>query len=89
MTSPDIHALGGAYVLDAVDDLERAAFDRHLADCETCANEVAELRDAAARLTDGTWSVPAAADARAGAGPRRGHGPASPRGTAEEECRTR
>ena len=58
MTSPDIHALGGAYALDAVDDLERAAFDRHLADCETCANEVAELRDAAARLTEGTWSVP-------------------------------
>jgi anti-sigma factor RsiW len=41
MTSPDIHALGGAYALDAVDDLERVAFDRHLAECETCALEVA------------------------------------------------
>ena len=58
MTRPDIHALAGAYAIDAVDDLERAAFDRHLADCETCANEVGELRDAAARLTEGTWSVP-------------------------------
>ena len=28
----DIHALAGAYALDAVDDLERAAFDRHLRD---------------------------------------------------------
>ena len=41
MTRPDIHALCGAYAVDAVDDLERAAFDRHLADCEACAAEVA------------------------------------------------
>ncbi|MFF5175538.1 anti-sigma factor domain-containing protein [Micromonospora sp. NPDC000089] len=54
----DIHALAGAYVLDAVDDVERAAFQRHLAGCETCATEVAELREAAARLADPTWSVP-------------------------------
>jgi hypothetical protein len=54
----DIHALLGAYVLDAVDDLERAAFERHLGDCETCRTEVAELREAAARLADGAWSVP-------------------------------
>ncbi|MFC0005956.1 anti-sigma factor [Micromonospora siamensis] len=54
----DIHALAGAYVLDAVDDVERAAFVRHLDDCETCALEVAELREAAARLADPTWSVP-------------------------------
>ena len=58
MTGPEIHTLVGAYAVDAVDDLERASFDRHLADCETCANEVGELRDAAARLTEGTWSVP-------------------------------
>ncbi|WBB74734.1 anti-sigma factor [Micromonospora sp. WMMD1128] len=54
----DIHALAGAYVLDAVDDVERAAFDRHLADCESCALELAELRETAARLADSTWSVP-------------------------------
>ncbi|WDZ85049.1 anti-sigma factor [Micromonospora cathayae] len=54
----DIHALAGAYVLDAVDDVERVAFGRHLAACETCAAEVAELREAAARLADPTWSVP-------------------------------
>ncbi len=31
MTGPEIHTLVGAYALDAVDDLERASFDRHLA----------------------------------------------------------
>jgi anti-sigma-K factor RskA len=54
----DIHALVGAYALDAVDDLERAAFDRHLAECETCRAEVDELRETASRLADSTWSVP-------------------------------
>ncbi|HEX8518639.1 MAG TPA: anti-sigma factor [Pseudonocardia sp.] len=58
MTSPDIHTLGGAYALDAVDDLERAAFDRHLAECESCAAEVAEYRETASRLAEGAWSVP-------------------------------
>lgn len=58
MTSPDVHALGAAYALDAVDDLERAAFDRHLAECETCAVEVAEYRETVTRLADGAWSVP-------------------------------
>jgi anti-sigma factor RsiW len=57
MTS-DIHTLVGAYALDAVDDIERAAFDRHLRECETCRAEVAELQSAAARLADGAWSVP-------------------------------
>jgi hypothetical protein len=56
--SDDIHALVGAYALDAVDDLERAAFDRHLRDCEACRADAADLQAAAARLADGTWSVP-------------------------------
>jgi anti-sigma-K factor RskA len=54
----DIHALVGAYALDAIDDLERAAFDRHIADCETCRAELDELRETAARLADSSWSVP-------------------------------
>jgi anti-sigma-K factor RskA len=58
MAETDIHALAGAYVLDAVDDLERAAFTRHLAECSSCATEVDEMQEAAARLADGTWSVP-------------------------------
>jgi anti-sigma-K factor RskA len=58
VTRPDIHALGGAYAVDAVDDLERAAFDRHLLECEACASEVAEYRETATRLAEGTWAVP-------------------------------
>lgn len=54
----DIHALAGAYVLDAVDDLERAAFARHLDECAACRTEVDELRETASRLADGTFSVP-------------------------------
>ncbi|MCR6490760.1 anti-sigma factor [Amycolatopsis sp. OK19-0408] len=50
MTTAEVHTLTGAYVLDAVTDLERAAFTRHLADCPTCGREVAEFRETAARL---------------------------------------
>ncbi len=32
----DIHHLTGAYALDAVDDIERARFEQHLAECEDC-----------------------------------------------------
>jgi hypothetical protein len=52
MTMSDIHSLSGAYALDAVDDLERAAFERHLRECEACALEVSELRETVARLAD-------------------------------------
>jgi anti-sigma-K factor RskA len=58
MTTTDIHALVGAYALDAVDDLERAAFERHILACEGCRSEVDELRETASRLADSTWSVP-------------------------------
>lgn len=58
MTTTDIHALVGPYALDAVDDLERVAFERHIADCEACRIEVGELRETATRLADSTWSVP-------------------------------
>ncbi|MEH1123646.1 anti-sigma factor [Micromonospora sp. CPCC 206061] len=54
----DVHALAGAYVLHALTDIERASFARHLSECEACATEVAELQETAARLADGTWSVP-------------------------------
>lgn len=58
MTTADIHALVGAYALNAVDDLERAAFDRHVAGCDSCRAELDELREAAGRLADPAWSVP-------------------------------
>jgi len=56
--STEIHALAGAYALDAVDDVERVAFRRHLAECETCSLEVAELRETVGRLADSTWAAP-------------------------------
>ena len=48
----DIHKLTGAYATDALDDLERARFEQHLAACPDCRAEVAELREAAARLAE-------------------------------------
>ncbi|HEY2949237.1 MAG TPA: anti-sigma factor [Micromonosporaceae bacterium] len=56
--SEEIHTLAGAYALDAVNDVERVAFARHLAGCESCAQEVSELQAAAVRLADATWSAP-------------------------------
>ena len=49
--SDDIHALSGAYAVDAVDDVERVRFERHLAGCEACQTEVASLQAAAAELS--------------------------------------
>ncbi len=46
--STDIHALVGAYAVDALDDIERAEFERHLAECSACQSEVAGLQEAAA-----------------------------------------
>jgi anti-sigma-K factor RskA len=56
----DIHALAGAYALDAVTDIERAAFARHVRECESCAVEVAELRETASRLAAVAWQAPPA-----------------------------
>ncbi|MGH3509032.1 MAG: anti-sigma factor domain-containing protein [Nocardioidaceae bacterium] len=47
----DIHALSGAYAVDALDDLERAHFQRHLSECAECRAEVASFRETAALLT--------------------------------------
>jgi anti-sigma-K factor RskA len=58
--SPDVHALTGAYVLDAVSDLERASFERHLAECDACAAEVRELRETATRLGQAATAEPPA-----------------------------
>jgi anti-sigma-K factor RskA len=58
LSTGDIHALAGAYALDALNDIERAAFDRHAAGCEVCAVEVAELQETVGRMAEVTWSVP-------------------------------
>lgn len=47
-----IHALSGAYAVDALDDIERAMFERHLADCAECRAEVESLREASSRLAE-------------------------------------
>lgn len=54
----DIHALSGAYAVDALDDHERHLFEQHLADCPACRAEVASLRDAAALLPETTSAAP-------------------------------
>jgi anti-sigma-K factor RskA len=46
----DIHTLTGAYVINALSEHERAAFERHMTECVACAEEVAELHETAARL---------------------------------------
>ncbi len=48
----DVHALSGAYAVDALDDLERATFERHLSECQECQAEVASLRETSALLAD-------------------------------------
>jgi anti-sigma-K factor RskA len=58
--SSDIHALVGAYAVDALDDLERAAFERHLAECAECRREVAGLREAAGLISETTTAEPPA-----------------------------
>jgi anti-sigma-K factor RskA len=54
----DIHALSGAYAVDALDELERAGFERHLAACAACRAEVSSLREATAAMGDGVALAP-------------------------------
>lgn len=64
MTDHDLHALSGAYALDALDDDERARFEAHLAGCADCQEEVASLGEAAALLgTEPMAPPPAVRDA--------------------------
>ncbi|WP_242910543.1 anti-sigma factor [Actinomadura terrae] len=46
----DPHHLAAAHALDALPDAERRRFERHLSGCSSCAQEVAGLREATARL---------------------------------------
>lgn len=66
---PEVHSLTGAYVCHALEPAEREAFERHLAECPTCVQEVAELRETAALLASAAAETPparlkAAVDAR-------------------------
>jgi len=46
----DEHTLAGAYAMDAISAADRERFERHLAGCEECAQEVASLRETTAVL---------------------------------------
>jgi len=56
----DSHALSGAYAVDALDDVERAAFERHLAGCASCRAEVADLRSTVSTLAHAVAVAPPA-----------------------------
>lgn len=58
--SDDIHALSGPYAVNAVDDVERARFERHLAHCPACQAEVDSLVATATLLTMTTQLAPPA-----------------------------
>lgn len=45
-----VHALSGAYAVDALDEAERVRFEEHLRTCPECQAEVASLRETAAAL---------------------------------------
>ncbi|MFD6279337.1 anti-sigma factor domain-containing protein [Streptomyces sp. NPDC060209] len=54
----DPHESSGAYVLHALPEDERRAFEAHLAECEACRREVAELQATAALLGRSTAQTP-------------------------------
>ncbi|QIX28314.1 anti-sigma factor [Nocardioides sp. JQ2195] len=54
----DIHALSGAYAVDALDEHERALFEQHLADCADCRAEVESLRETSALMAEITPVAP-------------------------------
>lgn len=50
----DVHDLTAAYALHALDEHERAEYEAHLAQCERCREELAQLAEPAAALA---WAV--------------------------------
>jgi anti-sigma-K factor RskA len=55
---PEPHTLAGAYALDALAGADRARFERHLARCQQCAQEISGLREATARLAAAAAAEP-------------------------------
>jgi anti-sigma-K factor RskA len=57
----DPHTLAAAYAMDAVPEPDRARFERHLAGCESCRQEVRGMREATAALAAASAVQPPAA----------------------------
>ncbi|GAA2943908.1 anti-sigma factor [Streptomyces enissocaesilis] len=58
MSEERMHALTGAYALNAVADGEREMVERHVRDCPECTQEVRELTATAARLGTAVAAAP-------------------------------
>jgi len=56
----EIHALSGAYAVDALDAAERAEFEQHLAVCADCRAEVASFHETTALLAETEAETPPA-----------------------------
>jgi anti-sigma-K factor RskA len=54
----DIHALSGAYAVDALDDEERTQFERHLEVCPECRAEVQSFAETAALVAETSSETP-------------------------------
>lgn len=61
MADSNPHHLAGAYSLDAIDPLERQAFEAHLASCEACREEVFEFSSVHATLASAQAVAPPSA----------------------------
>lgn len=58
MSSEDLHTLTAAYALDALDDVERRRYERHLTSCPRCATELRGFLELSARLATATATEP-------------------------------
>jgi anti-sigma-K factor RskA len=54
----DIHALSGAYAVDALDEAERTQFELHLETCPECRAEVRSFVETTALITEASSEVP-------------------------------
>ena len=57
----DIHHLGAAYALDALDERERMAFEAHYPSCEVCRSDVQAFRSTLAQVAAAQSTAPPAA----------------------------
>ncbi|MBR8740930.1 anti-sigma factor [Nocardiopsis sp. MG754419] len=57
---PDLHTLTGAYALHALTPSESVRFEDHLADCDSCVQDVRGFNETSARLAAATAETPPA-----------------------------